>query len=347
MVLRFIDGFDHYNTSAILIDKWGPGSTSYGSWLTGRYGGLALSIGSSGSAEGYGPNVTFDNQGTWIVGCAFTNNGNFQAGNSPVLLRWYDGATCQAQVTIIAGGAINVYRGAGTTLIASGGTYPTLTWMYVEVMIVFHPSAGSVTVRQNASQVANVSGLNTAPSGNAYASKLVLGQGSGQWCSGLVDDLYVCDGTGSHGNSFLAPNSDGLRVYTSYPTGVGTTTQFTSTGVANNWDAVNDAQHDGDSTYVGSATIGAIDLYALGDLPSSAMAVEGVRVGCVARKDDAGTRSIATLVRSGGTNYPQSTQAITDSYGYRGDLIVNDPATATLWTPSGVNAIEIGVTNVA
>lgn len=100
---------------------------------------------------------------------------------------------------------------------------------------------------------------------------------------------------------------------------------------------------NGDSTYVASSNVGDTDTYGMADLPAGVSAVRGFLITTVARKDSPGTRSIAPVVRSGATDYPQTAVALTDSYGTYLQPVDVDPATSAAWTNANFNAVEIGV----
>uniref|UniRef100_UPI00263340CD hypothetical protein n=1 Tax=Ferrovum sp. TaxID=2609467 RepID=UPI00263340CD len=109
-----------------------------------------------------------------------------------------------------------------------------------------------------------------------------------------------------------------------------------------NYAAVSEDGLDGDQTYNSSATIGAVDLFStVAGLPPGAT-VYGVRVVGAYRKDDAGTRQIANLVKTGTVQSAGATQNVGTSYQYLSDAFAVNPATGASWVTSDVNALEIG-----
>ncbi len=109
-----------------------------------------------------------------------------------------------------------------------------------------------------------------------------------------------------------------------------------------NYAAVSEDGLDGDQTYNSSATIGAVDLFStVAGLPPGAT-VYGVRVVGAYRKDDAGTRQIANLVKTGTVQSAGATQNVGTSYQYLSDVFAVNPATGASWVTSDVNALEIG-----
>jgi hypothetical protein len=63
----------------------------------------------------------------------------------------------------------------------------------------------------------------------------------------------------------------------------------------------------------------------------------------VGRKDDAAARQLRTKLKSGMTTANGTTQGMATSYLPYGDLYETDPDTTTAWTPSGVNAMHVGI----
>lgn len=66
-----------------------------------------------------------------------------------------------------------------------------------------------------------------------------------------------------------------------------------------------------------------------------------------ARKDDAGTRQIAQICESSGTEELSATITLNTTYQYYLDVLEADPHTATLWTQTGFNSATFGVKEIA
>jgi hypothetical protein len=68
----------------------------------------------------------------------------------------------------------------------------------------------------------------------------------------------------------------------------------------------------------------------------------GVQVNMVARKDDAGGRTLRSLTRISSTDYEGMSQNIgTDYRDYR-QIIEQNPNTSATWTESDINGAEFG-----
>jgi hypothetical protein len=112
---------------------------------------------------------------------------------------------------------------------------------------------------------------------------------------------------------------------------------------AANWMAVSELAPDDDSSYVVSGTVGNQELYTISGIAGAT--IFGTMVSLRADKDDASTRSVRSLVKSGatvvdnGVDYPL-TQS---SYAYFNALYPLDPNTGSPWTPAALSAAQIGV----
>jgi hypothetical protein len=155
-----------------------------------------------------------------------------------------------------------------------------------------------------------------------------------------IDDIYCVDTTtgSAPGNTFLGDS----RVETIHPNGVGASTQWDPSSGAN-WSCVDETQPDGDASVVTTAVAGEIDLYECEDVSIGSGQVWAVQTNFYAKKQDAGTREIAPVVRQGGANYVGTQKALSlGSYVQYSQLWVTDP-TGAAWSVAKVNADEFGV----
>lgn len=111
---------------------------------------------------------------------------------------------------------------------------------------------------------------------------------------------------------------------------------------APNYGAVSEDYADGDSGYNSSATAGALDLFTTNPALPSGATVYAVKVQGEYRKDDAGTRSVYNLLKSGTIQANGPAHNLGTSYQVFGDIWVTDPNTSASWTTPAANAIGIG-----
>jgi hypothetical protein len=158
------------------------------------------------------------------------------------------------------------------------------------------------------------------------------------------DDVYFCYTSGSRNNDFLGD----VRVVTLRPNADMTQADFTPSVGSVHYSLVAEApDNDGDATYVESGTVGHKDLYGYQDLTGTPAAILAVQLATVARKDDAGGRSLRAVLKSGATTANGTTRVLGTSYALYDDRFEVDPATGTAWTKAGVDALEAGVEVVA
>lgn len=336
MALRFIDGFDHYSIPSQIPLKYTSYNDSGGSsgitTMTGRRSGsTALLFRISSDFVG----LTFDPQSTWIIGFGLY----MLSTETAELLRFTDSdGTIQAAVSIGNDGTIRVHRGSyssGTLLATSSNSLPILTWNYIEVKLTIADSGGNFEVRVNESTWINFTGDTKQSSTLATAVRL---QVWGRSSDNAIDDLYVCDSTGSINNSFLGD----VRVDTVRPIGVGNYSEFSKQGSASNWDNLDDTTIDSDSTYNYSNTVGQRDTLDCGNLPAITGSIFGVQVNMAARKDDAGGRTLRSLTRVSSTDYEGASQYVGTDYRVYRQVIEQNPNTTAAWTESEINTAEFG-----
>ena len=67
-----------------------------------------------------------------------------------------------------------------------------------------------------------------------------------------------------------------------------------------------------------------------------------VQLATVARKDDAGNRSLRAGLKSGATSANGATRVLGTSYTLYDDRFEIDPASGAAWTKASVDALEAG-----
>jgi hypothetical protein len=334
MALLFLDSFDHYAT-ADLPTKYGAVSSGTITAGAGRRAGGAVVIGNGGISWTLSPGNT-----TVVVGMAVKTGSLAQ---SPVLLQVSRGGPAQLTVSYNTGGFLQLWRGNFVALLGTAVLAPFVvgTTSFLELKADLHPTAGSAILRVNEAEVLNLAGINTAQTGTAGWDGLGL---FGTLLVVLtIDDLYVLDGSGAVPlNTFLGD----CRVDARYPTGAGATTGWTPSAGAN-WAAVDDAAPNGDTDYVSAGSVGLTDTYTIQDAPVPGAVLYGVQLCASLKKSDAGTCSVAPVVRHAGTDNVGTASNPGTAYGYAIVPYGTNPGTGAAWTEAGFNAAEFGVKRTA
>lgn len=330
MSLIFIDGFDHYNSSAI-GEKWNSWNGSIYS-TSGRRGGGCIGL-TNRFYNGYKNLGTSDT--TWIFGAAFRYG---SLGRD--LFAFCEGSTNHCYISTNSSGYLEVRNGSGTLLgTSTGATINTNNWTFIEMKVYVHSSAGTVDVRINGVSVLSLTGKNTRNGGSGILSTLYIGQTSTAVCfDGYIDDLYLCNSSGSTNTTFLGD----VRIDTLLPTGDGNYTQFTpSTGTAH-YSNVNKTTPS-TTPYNSSATSGQRDSYTFPTLASlTSQTIYGIQINAAALKSDAGARSLGTMSRLSSTDKDGAGAAMSTTQTYISEIQETDPASAA-WTESSINSAQFGV----
>jgi hypothetical protein len=350
MALHYFDPCDDYsatNQQSFLSNFFFPPSAVQTLYqiVPGAFGGSAI-CGSGGTTE---CKKLITPQTIFIAGGRLQPLANFQGFIAGII--FFDTAfnvLTAVAVQLEPGGAItasvngsNSYSNttslSGTSLGLTAHWQPILSNFYeMEVeLTVGTGTSGSLIVKINGATVASVSGVNTQGTAGSTIGYAGYFSGTAGGSSVAWDDIYGCDTTGAAPcNTFLTAvaGTMGPRGWTSPPSANNGVTWTPSAGA--NYQNVDTLNFNGDAGgYNYTSTAGNVDLFSFPGLPTIAN-ILAVQVTAVGRMDDSGTREIATVLNSGGTNYVGATQVMTANYQKFTDLYVNDPATSSPWAAS-------------
>jgi len=348
VTLLFVDSFSHYTNP---LDKW-TGIVG----TTNNYFQIAAGIGRNGASGmrtidygngAYGPivkTIPGGSKSAIIMGFAFSRPNPLLGALT--VATFYDGTSnppnLVEQVRIELNTALGVFRVMrGATVLGQGTTVlHANSFMYIELKALISATVGTIDLHINGAAVElSLTGLNTKGGGNLNIDSV------GLWSDGLTPgniygDVYVADTLGIVNNNFIGD----ARVQALLSTGVGAASDWTPNGAAAGWQCVSEVPNDGDTTYISSATPGQRDTFVTSDLASTSGAVKGIQANIVARKDDAGARSVQGLMRQGGVNYDiGAVQNVAASYALYTSVQELNPATGVPFTVAEVNADEFGV----
>lgn len=112
---------------------------------------------------------------------------------------------------------------------------------------------------------------------------------------------------------------------------------------ANNYQGVQDTYDtDLDTSYVTASNVGDYDLYDVESYPPASANIKAVNQIVWARKTDATARTMNLTTKSGATTTDSTAVTLGASYAGYSRIYETDPNTASDWTVSGVNALQIG-----
>lgn len=336
MSLIFCDSFDHYATADI-TKKWKSASaanaaiTATGGRRNGGYANLQNTLYTAML-------VPLSNVATVICGFGF----NPATSITGQILLFTDSTTVQCSLRWNTDGSLSFYRGNASTLLGSSaaGLVPTAQWSHIEVKVAIHNTTGTVEVRVNgsASPVINLTSQNTRSTSNNFATGVSPTAVSG-FSATYFDDFFVCDTAGSTNNNFLGD----CRIDALFPNGDGNYTQFTPSTGTTHYTLVDESTPN-TTDYNDGASVNDRDSYAMGNLSAlTSQTVYAVQTNVAVLKDDAGSKSVATFIRSSGTNGDGASVPLSTSQAYVSQVFETNPNGGGAWTESTVNAAEVGV----
>ena len=248
-----------------------------------------------------------------------------------------EGSTTHIKLVVNTSNKLEIRTNSDTILATSSAIFwVSNTWKWLQAKVVISDTVGSVEVRDGLGNViVSVSSVDTRNGGTGVVNTFW------SYYYELLDDLHIWDTSGSDVNTW----TNETRVSTLRPSAAGDSTQFTSSA-GNNWDCVNDTTVSA-TDYVSSSTAAHVDLYGCTDLSYTPATIFGVQRSAMVSKDDAGARTLKLNLKSNTTTDTGSAQALTfGSWTRISDVVPLDPATSAAWTPSAINAVQIGYENV-
>lgn len=353
MAILFMDGFDHYATADILKKPYSSlqGAVSGGSPVTiaavGRNStnGLYLQALPSGLSNVRGYLIkSFPGLSVTAGGCGFAFQHSSLAQDTEdgrELVRVMEASGSVAHLTVKTNqtsGTLSVRRNT-TTLGTTTEAVTAGVYYYLEFKWSIHDSTGSYELRLNGTTVLSGSSVDTRNGGSGIWDTIMLSSiGTGTGVSTSFDDFVVWDTTGSAPyNDFLGP----VRVKTIFPDGAGASSDFTPSA-GSNYQNVDEASQDGDTTYNSESTPGDHDTYTFGAVGLTGT-VLGVQTNLWVRSDGAGSETIRPKIRIGATDYNGTTVGVSTDYANKPEVFQVSPATSTAWTVTEIDGAEFGI----
>ena len=338
MAVLFMDPFDEYNTTTDFLLRWSSvtnaGATTVGSSGNGRMGTNSLRMASGNSATKILPST---------YACLITHVGYRPLSllDGAIIVAYQDGSTLQCELRVLANGKLRVTRN-NTTLATSNNVYfQNNVYHHVQFKATINNTGSFYCKVDNDTVTWDIGSgndsIDTQNTANANADRFTLGgfaSITADW-----DDLYITDGSGANTTGMMGD----VRLQALFASGAGSHTDWTPNGAGSNFQCVDESPPNSDTDYISSSTTNQIDTYAFGDLSPTAGSVLAVEVLSFARKDDAGTRTIAPVIRTGSTDAVGTSVNLSTSYAFYSQIFETNPANGSAaWTVSDVNSSEFG-----
>jgi hypothetical protein len=302
----------------------------------GRFGGYGLEF-----FPGY--NIWFETaplttDRTIITGCSLYWGQRNGASNRRII-SLYDGDLLEGmQLRFDSSGEhFVIQRGAVELETITDVTIPIDEWFHVEFKVYCDNTNGSWELKFNGNTIGSASGVDTQASITNY-------HGSVRWNTSYaapkIDDIFVCDGTGSKNNDFIGL----MRVIPVWPDTDHTTEWDTVFGAASHAYAVDEQEPDDDTTYIEDDTVGNTDLFDYANIGEGLANIKGLMLNTLCRETDAESYDLIHVVRSGSVEYDQASQRVgASSYVHRYSIIESDPDTGSDWSEAGIDAAQFGI----
>lgn len=209
-------------------------------------------------------------------------------------------------------------------------TFVPNVWYYMEVKCTVGAS-GYVEVRKDTVTVASYTG-DTDNGGTTQIIGQVMVWYSPNQNMGYtgIDDYYIADDSGSANNDFLGD----VRIDTLFPTGNGTTNNFTPSAGSNYQNVDDPTAPDNDTTYNDGASVGDIDEYAMGDISHNPTTIYGVQLCHTTMRRDGVARVVQA--RIDGTD-------VGDPVALQDRFVPFTVISESGWDQTSVNAIVAGI----
>ena len=228
---------------------------------------------------------------------------------------------------------LRLYRGS-TLLGTTSDGIPQNSWTWLSVKYVCDQTTGVVEVKINNSTVLTYSG-NTQNGAVSQVHRPMIRSGSGSLDGALnIDNLVIATGLSTD------PPLPECRIFGAVVPTSNFNVQFTP-NAGTNWSNVNEIGPNDDTSYNYSNTVGATDVFVCAP-PTLTGVIPAVKVNFRARKDDAGVRELAPIIRPGTTNHQGSAIEITSNYFNRGSVWQTNPDTGQAWNPSDIANLKFG-----
>jgi hypothetical protein len=340
MALLWIEGCEGFGTSIAsapapsgIIGRKYPvvGAESAMFVQAGRTGGYSINL---VNPNCFFQTVALTTDNTLIVGCGIYKS--HMGALSQAIITLYDGTTAGMNIRILTDGTLEIRRGT-TQLEVTSNAISLATWYYLEFKVVCHDTTGSYDVHINETEWASDTNVNTKAGSNNYHDKVMF-KGNDYASHFYVDDIYVCDSTGSNNNAILG----NVKVLAIRPDQAGDDTDWTPSAGAN-YAAVDEEVLDEDSTYVETSSSGDQDLYNFENV-TAVGAIKGIQIITEMRVTDAQSYDLNSVIKSGATEdegLPETVSSLT--YVTHVRVAEEDPNTSDLWQAANINSCQFGI----
>ena len=340
MGVQFIDGADYITTAVWPTASGGtPWDLIYGSPSVGAAFARTSVNGYGTANSGMRKNLS-ENIATVIAGAAFK-----VSNVTGYIMRFDITGNVQGGVRVNSTGTISYVTQYGTTFGPSTYQLPFNQFHFIECQVTFATASGTVNVWVDGNLILAATGTLVNPNniGSNYCNQVFFGNDDNITRSAVaVDDIYILDNTGpAPWNARLGD----VEISAFVPTGIGSFSQFTPVGKANNWQNAAPIPSKAYSFYNQSSVSGSRDSFNYGiTAPAGSGPIIAVMVMALAQTDSAGTRSLELSASQAGTDAfsPAINLGVGFIYIDSGGWIMETDVNGNSWTIANLSATEFG-----
>lgn len=248
-------------------------------------------------------------------------------------------------VGVNSAGSIVVHNGATVLFTSRPGKCPIGSWFYLEAKLAFFDGEAQIVAKVN-NQLAAVAD-DLAPTGT-MTNQLCFGtagnyDGKGGDGGMFMDDLYICDGTGSAFNDII---TGPVSIYTLLPVAdAGPNMMAQVNGVAGeHWST--QLTPDDDASYLWTLGVGDTESFTLANPPPDNLLILAMGVRVRAMKESAALRKFDVQATLAGNLIESARFPLSTTYTTQEVICENSPA-AGQWKISDVSQLQVSFQTAA
>lgn len=344
--IEFLDGFEHYTN---FLDKWDfrDDPYIYPSTSFARTGSRSLRLAGAGSVNrAYGVKALKVQAKSICLGFAFLpDEAGLTDGSDDMVLQLKSGVVNCVTMVFNLNNKFDLHlHYIGGTKISGTTTLTQGAWRYIELEFLIDDTAGAYHMKIDGVTEFSGTAVDTAgDSANPFVDRLYFWNNASVSKNRYVDDLCINTSAAleTQGTGFVGD----VEVRTVMATADGSNVDFTRSGGVSDYENVDEALIDGDTSYLHSNTSGHQVTLNLADITlTGGQSIKAVQACMGVMKSDAGYRQVKVMAKSGVTESLGVIQtAPSGEYHFQTEVWEVDPDTAAAWTESGFNAAEFGL----
>lgn len=255
-----------------------------------------------------------------------------------------NGSTYHMNLRVNSNNQLALYRGSDEIEVLDF-IIPNNEWHHYALKQIVGNTTGSYTVEVDGIELATGSSVDTSDGGNEIIGYVRINGvhnyvNTSNPSRTVFDNIVAWDNNGGNVTDF-----PGLTLVRSiFPDGDGDDEDWSLSSGTDSFSLVNEtAPRDDDSDYIEDSTTSNRTLFTYDDVDSHDSFL-GIQLNSVIRETDASDFTLVNTLKSGGTLYPQTGQAVAgQTYENLCEVLDEDPDTSSAWTESGLNALQAGV----